>query len=160
MTKYNPTSINSHINQRLSFCWTIFHYFRSGSLIHANSAVMCLRELELDTLCAPGIIPRDSFRSLPSFSRRYSFVDPCGGQTTYYGDTDRFLQDSPIASLLADRVPRQVTLNTTRPIALHLSIVELYRFRDNINNEHRSYCAIKGRVQRLNHGSFLPRIHF
>jgi len=55
-TKYNSTSINCHISQRVSFCRTTFHYFRSGSSIRASSAVMCLRELEMDTSCEPGII--------------------------------------------------------------------------------------------------------
>lgn len=88
-------SINSPINQHITFCWTTFHHFQSGSSIRANSAVVCLRESELDTSCAPGIIPRNSFRSLPSFSRRYSFADPLRRPDYVPRDTDRFLPRFP-----------------------------------------------------------------
>jgi len=122
-TKYNLTSINCHISQRVSFCWTTFYYFRSESSIR-TSLVMCLRRARRELFAR--LVPFASLIFSSIFIR-----GPLRRPDYVPQDTCRFLRDSPIASLLADRVPRQVTLNTTRLIALHLSIAELHRFRDN-----------------------------
>lgn len=98
----------------------------------ANSAVVHLREP--DTSCAPGIIPRDSFRSLPSFSRRYSFADPCGGQAMYH---ERHRPLSPRFSyhiFIGRSSAAPGDIKHDRPIALHIAIAELHRFRQSITS--------------------------
>ena len=143
MTKCNSTSINSHINQRNSFCWTIFHYF-DRDLWYMQTQLWCVTRVGAGHLVHAG---NYSARLVPFASLIFSSIfirGPLRRPDYVLRDTDRFLQDSPIASLLADRMPRQVTLNTTRPITLHLSIDSM-----TINNEHRSYCAIKSRDSKI-----------
>jgi len=96
-TKYDLTSINCHISQRVSFYWTTFHYFRSGSSIRKLSCDVFTRVGD-GHLVRAGNYLRDSFRSLPSFSRRYSFADPCGGQTMYH-KTHAAFSEIPLSHL-------------------------------------------------------------
>lgn len=81
-------------------------------------AVVHLRESELDTSCAPGSLHATCSVRFPHFLVDIHSRTPAADRLRTTRDTNRFLQDSPITSLLADRVPRQVTLNTTRHIAI------------------------------------------